>query len=166
MGTLTYSETLVNLLFTETLEQLRKVGAKVVLILTGHYGNCQLNCIKRIAYNFNREHDDITVIAGPEYEGITIDGEEPADHAGKWETSMFWYMWPELTHMEKFQIVPSPMQLYPNPPHNHSHEPAYREFDEDLTVAASPELGKRTVDAIVEHLAQEIRTALELRMKQ
>lgn len=166
VGTLTYSEALVNLLFTETLEQLRKVGAKVVLLLTGHYGPCQVSCIKRIAYNFNREHPDVTVIAGPEYEGVTVNGESPEDHAGKWETSMFWHLRPELTHMEKFNIVPSPMQLYPDPPHNHSHEPAYREFDEDLSVAASPELGGRAVEIIAEHLAQQIRAALQERMNQ
>ena len=47
------------------------------------------------------------VIVQPEYEGVKIEGETPADHAGKWETSMFWHMYPELTRpFRRYQIAP------------------------------------------------------------
>lgn len=158
-GTLTYSEGMLDCLFTEHFAQLRKVGARVILVLTGHYGACQVDFIKRVASNFMREYPDVTVIAQPEYEGVTIDGRVPADHAGLWETSMFWYMRPELTRMDLLQLVPAPMKRYLDAPHDFYKESADWKFDESI-LTASRELGKRAVDAIVEHLCGVLRDAL------
>ena len=161
-GTLTYSEGLLHLLFTELFEQLQKVGAKVVVLLTGHYGDCQVDFIRRVADIYQREHDGITIIAQPEYEGVTVDGESPSDHAGVWETSMFWHFYPDLIRMDLFQDVPQPMKLYgETPPHAFYREPAEWTWGtQDVPRESSPEKGKRAVDAIVAHLVDKINKAV------
>lgn len=157
-GTLTFSEACMDLLFSELFEQLAKVGAKVIVLLTGHYGPLQVNFVKRVAEYFMSEHPAITIIAQPEYEGVAIDGEVPADHAGKWETSLFWHLYPDLTHMERFEPH-TPRISYPDPPNDY-----YKETEEwkwqDLPLVASQELGQRAAEIITDHLTERIRTAL------
>lgn len=162
VGTLTFSEACIQLLFTELLEQLQKVGARVVVILTGHYGPAQVDCIKRIAFCYQTEHPEMHIIARPEYEGIEINGQEPCDHAGKWETSMFSYLYPELTHMENFSMTPNTKCVYETPSHDYYHETEEWEWDDDLRETASPELGKQCVDTISDALVREIQTYLSV----
>lgn len=160
VGTLTFSEGLVRSLFWELFEQLKKVGAKVILVVTGHYGPCQVNCLKGIAEDFNRCYPEVCVIAQPEYEGVNVNGETPADHAGKWETSMFWHMYPELIQMEKFRAEKIEVPTYPDPPQDYYHETPTWEWKEDLRKTASPELGQKAVDLIVDHLISIVREKL------
>jgi creatinine amidohydrolase len=159
-GTLTFSDALMNLLFTELCDQLRKVGAKVITLITGHYGPCQVDFLKYFAHNYMMEHPEVTLIAKPEYEGVTINGVIPQDHAGKWETSMFWYLHSELTHMENYQLETPIRKIYDNPPNDWYKEGAIWTWNDDLTKTASKELGKRCVDAITDFLAAEILVAL------
>jgi len=160
VGTLTFSEACMQLLFTELFEQLQKVGAKVIALITGHYGPCQVNFIKKAAELYMVEHPEITIIAQPEYEDVEIDGESPQDHAGKYETSMFWYLYPELTRMDRFELQTSRKMLYPHAPHDYYKEEEEWFWGEDLTQAASPELGERCVEVITSHIAETIQQAL------
>ena len=150
----------MQLLFTELFEQLQKVGAKVIALITGHYGPCQVNFIKKAAELYMIEHPEITIIAQPEYEDVEIDGESPQDHAGKYETSMFWYLYPELTRMDRFELQTSRKMLYPHAPHDYYKEEEEWFWGEDLTQAASPELGERCVEVITSHIAETIQQAL------
>ncbi|MDB4867417.1 MAG: hypothetical protein JWR03_1750 [Cohnella sp.] len=159
-GTLTFSEACMHLLFTELFEQLQKVGAKVIALITGHYGPCQVEMIKRAAHIYMKEHSGVAIIAQPEYEGVLIDGESPQDHAGKYETSMFWYLYPELTRMDRFQMETSKKMLYPSAPHDYYKEEEEWIWSEDLRSAASPELGQKCVEQMTDHLAASIRLAL------
>ena len=159
-GTLTYSEGLVSSLFYEMFGQLKKAGAKVIVLLTGHYGPLQVDCLKRTASVFAAENPDITVIAQPEYENVLINGETPCDHAGKWETSMFWHLRPELTQMDKFQETPQPMMIYPDPPNDFYKESEQWVWGCDMRAECSPELGKRAVDAISNRIVELVRKSL------
>lgn len=159
-GTLTYSEACMDLLFTELFGQLNKVGAKVIVLLTGHYGPCQVDFIKRISNYYMRENPGIHILAMPEYEDIEIDGKQPADHADKWETSMFWYMYPELTKMGNFRMEPARKKLYDNPPNDFYKEPEEWHWGSDLSQTASRELGKKCIDAITDSLVQKIKALL------
>ena len=161
IGTLTFSEKCLTLLFTELLGELEKVGARVVLILTGHYGPCQVDFIKKVAADFQAEHPHMRIIAQPEYEGVTVNGESPEDHAGLWETSMFWYLHPELTHMDKFDPHPRPQCFYDSPPNGHYNESRDWKFGDPVLPGASRELGEKAVEIIAEHLAQKLRAALK-----
>ena len=160
VGTLTFSEEALRPLFLEIFQQLQKVGARVVLLVTGHYGPCQVDFVKAVAREYMARGTGLRIIAQPEYEGVRVDGEQPADHAGKWETSLFWHLYPELTHMDRFR--PDAMQVpqYENPPHDHYGEQADWEWDEDLRETASPELGRRAVDAITDHLKEIVLAEL------
>ena len=83
VGTLTYSEKLITMLFAELFGQLKKVGAKVIMMITGHYGPCQVDLVKKIAQDFMAANLDVKVIAQPEYEGITFyrSGDVPMNSA-------------------------------------------------------------------------------------
>jgi len=161
VGTLTYSETSLDVLFTEMFEQLKKVGAKVIVLLTGHYGECQVNFIKKVSDNFMIENPDMSIIAQAEYEGVFIDGEIPADHAGKWETSMFMHLYPEYVHMDRFEMEPALKKLYLNPPYNYYNEEEKWVWEQDLRNASSGQLGKKVIDRITEYLEVKIKTALD-----
>jgi creatinine amidohydrolase len=161
VGTLTFSEDTMYRLFTELFEQLEKVGARVILVLTGHYGDCQVSFIKKVAKNYEKNHPKVCIIAQPEYEAIKINGETPADHAGKWETSMFWYLYPELARMENFKPGPYHVYAYENPPHNYYDVPPDGTWNEDLRKTASPDLGKKTIEVISTHLANIVKGKLE-----
>lgn len=159
-GTLTFSEGCLHMLFTELFEQLKKVGAKVIVLLTGHYGPCQLDFIKNVSDNFMKENPEIKIIAQAEYEGVTVNGQIPADHAGKWETSMFWNMYPELTHMEKFKMEPNKKLIYENPLHDYYKEPEDWQWKDDLSITASRELGEQCIEIISDYLVKQIKKLL------
>ena len=160
IGTLTFSDACIDLLFTELFGQLKKVGAKVIVLMTGHYGDCQVDCLKRVAKNFMIENPDITVIAQPEYENVSVNGEVPADHAGKWETSMFWHLYPELTHMENFKPGEWKIKTYKNPPNDFYKESENWTWYEDLTQTSSRELGNTAIEIIADHMVQVIMEVL------
>ena len=161
VGTLTFSETCLTMLFTELLGELEKVGARVVLILTGHYGPCQVNFVKKVAADFQAAHPAMRIIAQPEYEDVLIDGESPEDHAGLWETSLFWHLHPELTHMDQFNPFPKPSCRYDNPPNTYGNDPENWRFGDPVLPRACPELGARAVDIISDHIAAKVGEALK-----
>lgn len=159
-GTLTYTEALVNMIFHEHFYQLKKIGIKVIVLITGHYGPLQVECIKRAATNFAAENPDMRIIAGPEYEGVEVDGVSPADHAGIWETSMFWSFYPNLVYMDNIEKVHTGMKIYENPVNDYYREKEEWTWGNEVT-KATPELGRKAVDAIVMHLSKLVRDALD-----
>lgn len=161
-GTMTFSEALMHLLFTELFDELCKMGAKVILLLTGHYGPIQVDCIKKIALNYMEGHRNVTIIARPEYEGVTIDGQSPRDHASQWETSMFWHMYPELTRIDEYTQDSTPKVRYTNSSQDYQREPDIWDWKMNVVENSSREKGQRTVDAIVEHLADLILENLKI----
>lgn len=162
-GTLTFSASAVEHMLYELLGQMMKIGAKVVVMLTGHYGSCQVDTVKRVADTFMRENPGISVIAGPEYEGVTVDGEPPSDHAGKWETSLFSYFHPDLTRIEAFRGGIETVRQYQNPPHDYYHENPVWEWRSNLSdpAVASPERGRKAAEAIVEAWAGRVEAAMK-----
>jgi len=159
-GTLTYSEELMYPLFYETMEQLKKAGGKVIAIITGHYGDCQVDFLKKVAADFQRANPDVRIIAKPEYEGVTVDGKVPGDHAGKWETSMFWYLYPDKIRWETYDQKMDDMKIYFDAPYDVYRESANWDFGEDLRETSSVELGRKAVDAISDVIVADIRRAL------
>jgi len=160
LGTLTFSEATLRALFLEIFGQIEKIGARVLLLVTGHYGSWQVDFVKAVAAEHNASGSSLKVIAQPEYEDVTVDGEQPSDHAGKWETSMFWHMYPELTHMENFQPGTMEVPQYENPPENVCGEKSSWKWWQDLREVASPELGARAVAAITDHLKELVLAEL------
>lgn len=161
-GTMTFSSSAVEHMLYELLGQAVKIGAKVVVMMTGHYGPCQVDSVKRVADTFMKENPGVEVIAGPEYEGVTVDGEEPRDHAGKWETSIFWHFRPELTRIEAFRGGRETVRQYDDPPHNYYHEQAVWEWRDNLAdpAVASRGRGSRAVEAILDVWSAKVEKAM------
>jgi creatinine amidohydrolase/Fe(II)-dependent formamide hydrolase-like protein len=157
-GTLTFSEEALRPLFYEIMVQLKKAGAKIIALITGHYGPCQVGFVKKVAADFMADNPDIRVIARPEYEGVLVDGHAPADHAGKWETSMFWFMCPDKIRWETYETKMNDMKIYDVP--TDYQEGAEWIFGEDLRETSSVELGKKAVEAISDKICADILDAL------
>ena len=160
-GTLTYSEETLYPLFYDLMGQLKKAGAKVIAVITGHYGDCQVNFIKKVTIDFAAANPDIRVIGKPEYENVLVDGEVPADHGGKWESSMFWSMYPEKIRWETYDTRICDMKTYLNAPLDYYQEPTIWDYEEDLRETSSIVMGKKAVDAITDTLVTEIKEALK-----
>jgi len=160
-GTLTYSEEAMYPLFYETMEQLKKAGGKVIAIITGHYGDCQVDFLDKVAGDFAAANPDVKIIAGPEHRDVTIDGVVPADHAGKWESSMFWALYPDKIRWETYDTKINDMKIYENAPHDYYKESPDWDFGNDLRQTSSVELGKRVIDTISDAIVAEIREALK-----
>jgi creatinine amidohydrolase/Fe(II)-dependent formamide hydrolase-like protein len=160
IGTLTFSAPCVELVLTELLGQLAKVGARVVVILSGHYGDCQVDCVKRTAREFEVEHPDVRVLALPEYEDVLVDGEVPADHAKRWETSLMKAIAPDSVRLEAYRTGEQPIDVYPQVPNDYYKEDARWSPRIDLGALDLEALGKKALDAIADHLAARIRALL------
>ena len=143
------------------MEQLKKVGAKVIVIIAGHYGSCQVDFIKKVSNDFAAANPSIRVIARPENEGVLVDGETPGDHAGKWETSMLWSLYPDRIRWDSYDTQMSDMKIYKNAPHDYYKESADWDFGEDLRVSSSESLGRKAIDIITDTIVADIRKALD-----
>lgn len=159
-GTLVYSEGLITEMIYSLLGQLQKVGAKVVVLLTGHYGPAQVDTVKHAANVFMKECPGTAVLARAEYEGLLVDSRVPGDHAGIFETSMMLALQPDLVRMDALEAPLTPPCQYPNPQHYYYHETNDWCWPKDLP-EASAELGERALTAMVEHLRDLVLAALE-----
>jgi len=162
-GTMTYPADFVKDLLKRMLSQCAKLGAKVVALTTGHYGECQVNTVKSAAGEFTAEHPEVLVLARPEYEEVLVDGEAPADHAGKWETSMAMHLFPHLVRLDLHRPGEERISRYGD---EYADWPAEKRpwiWRDDLRETASAELGKRAVlaiqDAIVGRVEELCRKA-------
>ncbi len=160
-GTITFSKETVKRVFKEFFVNLDLMGAKVIVFLTGHYGPYQVETVKEAAAEYEAARD-VRIIAQPEYEGVTVDGREPCDHAGTFETSMAMALFPELVRMEEYtQELEIPTQHPPRPnPWGYESPRGTWRFPEDLRETAGAELGERAVQAILDHLAARIEEEL------
>lgn len=161
-GTLTYSEGLVQQLFYETFSQLKKVGAKVIVLLSGHYGPLQEETVERAGEIFARENPDVGVIACAEYADAKVGEVYPCDHAGLWETSMYLHLYPEDRDRVKRNLHAevAPMKIYFAPPNDYYKESAEWTWANDV-LSASAETGKKAVSAIVDVFVKKIKILLK-----
>jgi len=162
-GTLVFSEELVGALYGEMFAQLEKIGARLVVLITGHYGPAQVDLIKKSAADYMKR-SRLLVIAHPEYEAITMDsGEQPCDHAGKYETSFALHYFPELVRLDLFRRGECPIKHYARENERWPEEDPSVNWiwKEDLSRIASADLGADAAERIVNHVAMEIETALK-----
>lgn len=161
-GTLTFSEGLVQQLFYELFYQLKKVGAKVILLISGHYGPLQEEAVVRAGQIFARENPEIGVIAKAEYFGAKVGKEMPCDHAGKWETSMYMYLYPDDAARVKADLREdvAPMKIYPSPPNDYYKEDAQWFWVNDV-LSSSPRIGREGAEAIIDVCVREIKSLLQ-----
>jgi len=144
-GSVYISEGVLMALAMEMFREVEYCGFKVIVALTGHYPDVQVTALKHAAAQFMQTRKT-RVWALPEFE-LSGEVEVGCDHAGKWETSLFWAMYPDLTDMTR---LPDP-------------ETGYR-FTSPTAHDASPELGATLVDYIADQLglgAQKLLAEME-----
>jgi len=134
-------EELISRLFYGIFEQLSHVGFKVIIAVTGHYGLKQVLALKRQALKFMR-NSSVIIFPIAEYE-VTMDKGYRGDHAAKWETSILWYLRPELVDMSRLPKTEEPLIIY-----------EYGIGGEDPRVNASKTLGKEIVTTIISRLSE------------
>ncbi len=132
--TVRMSADLIHSLMAAIFEQMAHVGFRVAIALTGHGGD-QWSHLKHAAVEV-MHRSSLTVFAALELE-LVVDTGYLGDHAAKWETSLTQALYPELVDMGQAEPEGEPMDGV---------------VGEDPRVHASPELGVRTADLIVERL--------------
>jgi len=83
-----YTDKTAELNLLEIIKGMIAAGAKVIVLYAGHYPDCQIKMINRIASKVNRT-GKARVIPFDELSFF-----KTGDHAGIWETSLFAYLFP------------------------------------------------------------------------
>ena len=158
LGTITFSKPLVKQIMAEFFENLEKMGAKLIVFLTGHYGPYQVETITEATAEY-MAHSKVRIIAQPEYEGADFSGLGcGADHADKYETSLMMALYPQLVQMDEFRTeieIPYEYPYRENPWGFRSPRGPWQ-FSSDLCAGASAEIGEQLIQRIIAHLTQRI----------
>jgi creatinine amidohydrolase len=161
-GTVTFSKALVKQILSEFLENLEQMGAKLIVLLTGHYGPYQVETIGEAASEYMAT-SAVRIIAQPEYEGVDFSAFPcEADHGDVYETSLMMALHPRLVRMDKFAgsiEIPHEYEYRENPWGFRSPKGTW-DFSPDFATTASPELGQKLLRAIVDHLKRRIEEEL------
>jgi creatinine amidohydrolase len=126
-----------NYLLRPWLEQLLyefyRQGFRAVILLTGHYGHNQQIVVRETAARM-AERLRVPILGTPEY-WLAHDVGYLGDHAGIGETSLLWYLQPDLVALNRIDSDP--------------------EYGRDgrIRQGSSPELGQRYAKLIAERLA-------------
>jgi creatinine amidohydrolase len=154
-GTVTFSKDLVKRILAEYFENIEKMGAKLIVLLTGHYGPYQVETITEAAQEY-MAHSHVRIIAQPEYEGTDFSAFPcQPDHADKYETALMMAVRPELVQIDKLTPVvqiPSDYPYRENAWGYRSPEGPWK-WSDDLATTATPELGERVMAALLDHLS-------------
>jgi len=127
---------LINLLLS-MFREVEYAGFKVIVALTGHYPGQQVQAVKNAATQYMCDSPvKVWALYEPELSGeVEVGG----DHAGKWETSIFWALYPDLVKMER---CPDP-------------DTGLFTWCQETALESSPELGREVVEYIADQLGQE-----------
>ncbi len=143
--TLEIKEAPVRALAYDLLRGLESEDFKVVVILTGHYGSRHLAALKGVGEKFGKGKE-IRVWVLAEYEVVTDLG-YTGDHAAKWETSILMHLRPDLVDMGQLSAD--------------LDEKLEGVGGDDPREHASPEVGQKIVEAIVERMAKRVTNLLQ-----
>jgi creatinine amidohydrolase len=142
-GSVYIHEGLLMSLLHSMFREVEHAGCKVVVALTGHYPAVQVQAVKSAAAQYMVSSPvRIWALCEPELSGEVEVG---SDHAGKWETSLFWAMYPDYVKIERCP------------------DPDTGEFlwSSKEALAASPQLGQTLVEYIVSKLGEGASKLLE-----
>ena len=158
LGTVTFSKNLVKCILAEFFENIEKMGAKLIVFLTGHYGPYQVETITEAAQEY-MAHSKVHIITQPEYEGTDFSNFPcNPDHADKYETSLMMVVRPELVQMDKLRPkleIPYVYAYRDNPWGFRSPQGTWK-WSDDLAATASPQLGECLMQALLDHLSLKI----------
>ena len=155
-------------LIEATLDHLARQGFKVVVLLTGHYPQEQVNMVHRLAAEAQKRHPRARFIGLTEPEITTAEPGDPygGDHAAKYETSIALALNPGWVRLGQLTAGRDPNRVtLRDTPRNQAstHDPThplYAIHGQDPREKASKELGEKLVGEIVSRLAGRVSTAL------
>jgi creatinine amidohydrolase len=165
--TLMLPEQQITPLLAATLDHLALQGFRVVVLLTGHYPQEQVDMVHRLAQEAHKRNPKVTFIGLTEPEITTpLPGDAyGGDHAAKYETSIGMALRPEWVQMDRFAATRDASRVVlPDTPRGtaSTHDPAhplYGIHGQDPRTTASRELGERLVEEIVTRLAEMVDRA-------
>ena len=132
-------------LYREYMEELARIGFRVIVALTGHYPGCQVAVVKHAAADAAFRSG--AWIVGLSENELAFDLEYFGDHAGKWETSIYWHLRPDLVCMDN---LPKELDV-----------PLVAAGPEDPRVHASQDLGEKTCKTIISRAVEFADRLLE-----
>lgn len=151
-GSITYRPHTVQQVFTETFEQLMKVGFKVIVAIGGHYGSPQETSLKNARDEF-KDRTDVAIWILNEADVVNDVG-IVGDHAGPWETSMGIATCGDLVELDRFVPGIQPINTYdvPRRPDGYDFEYDDPEFiiEEDLKTCLDQDEIHKQVSMIVD----------------
>jgi creatinine amidohydrolase len=128
-----WENTLLRPWLEKLLTEFHRQGFRAVIMLTGHYGHNQQIVVRETAARMS-ERLQIPILGTPEY-WLAHDAGYLGDHAGIGETSLLWYLQPDLVAMDRID-----------------GDPDYGR-DGRIRDGSSPDLGQRYATLIVDRLA-------------
>src|SRR5574340_468263 len=142
-GSVYINEGLLMSLLVSMFREVEYAGFKVIVALTGHYPEVQVQAVKNAARQYMGESEvKIWALHEPELSGDVVVG---GDHAGKWETSIFWGLYPDLVNMDRCPDPDTGQFLWCS----------------KEALEATPELGRQLVEYIADRLGEGARRLLE-----
>jgi len=165
-GTITYRPTTVRQVFSETFEQLAKVGFRVIVALGGHYGNPQETSLKSAADDF-KDRRDFAIWVLNEADVVNDLGIH-GDHAGPWETSMGIELCGNLVDLERFVPGAQPIKRYGIPQRSDGFDFEYNESEfviaKDLKTCLDRDEIRRQVAIVVDRIGKHAQELLQMIM--
>jgi creatinine amidohydrolase len=161
-GTMTYRHEVVRDMLIGALEELEKMGFRVVLVVAGHYGRPQQETIAEAVAAFSAR-SAVKVLALCETEAVEHLGYR-GDHGGPWETSMTLALLPELVRLDTFrpggQDIPQ-YKVSPRPDRYAFELGSYRfSWSEDVRQAVTPHDAHHKLEDVVRELAKRVEELL------
>jgi len=132
-------------IITQQLRALDRMGFKGAIVITGHYPEEQVVLARETAKAFKPEHGLKAV--GITDRDLARSVGHTGDHAGKWETSILWALRPELLDVTRLSLDPN--------------IPLEGVYGEHPRLTASPELGWKVVNAMVDEMIALGRSLLK-----
>jgi len=141
-GNVPYEEPLIRALLLATLNGLERVGFRAAILSTGHTCGEQRQLVRDVVADYGGSMR----VVGTEDASFANAMGHFSDHAAKWETSILWYLRPELVDI-----------------HQLAHDttvPNAGVYGDDPRLHASRELGRQVVEAIATEMAELGRSLL------
>jgi creatinine amidohydrolase len=140
-----FSEELLHTVLWNILERAEELEFRAAMIVTGHTCLEQMKLMKTVAQEWQAEGHKLHVIGQSDME-FGDEVEYTSDHAAHWETSLLWYVRPDLVDLSRLD--------------NDPETKPYNVFGKDPRVHASRELGERAVHAIARDMAQWVKETM------
>ncbi|MHA1132080.1 MAG: creatininase family protein [Candidatus Helarchaeota archaeon] len=134
------------------MNQLYKMGFRIVILLTGHYPGGQIKNVYKAAQQFSAKYEDGFALGIPE-QALVTDLGYVGDHAAEWETSIMMAInpdWVDLTRLTRNLTFSERCTRHGI-------------MGRDPLKGASPEKGRQVIQEIVNRLATAIE---EVRQEQ